>query len=255
MSNVLTRTQICCLPLSCLATILVVTLPLTSYFHRIVYAICVVAAVGIVGSQYALMPSAITEAFGEKYASINIGLVYMSTVSHSSINYLLLTFISSGDSRHRRSVCFSTVDRHIGLVWNDSSGRRLCSHRYYSMLLSFVSILLSFVSIVCSFDRFLDYIPFAKQSTIETQKKVFYGNKRKQKFWFNSIIKSFNYRLISEQNIKTKGNKSSDHSEATTGVFNYSNTITISPITTRRTSIPRPSLFKSSDYIPEATRL
>jgi hypothetical protein len=68
------------MPLSCIATILVVTLPFTAYAHRIVYGIWVVAAVGIVGSQYALMPSAVTEAFGEKYASINIGLVYMSTV-------------------------------------------------------------------------------------------------------------------------------------------------------------------------------
>lgn len=76
----LTTYKICCIPLSCIASVLVVTLPLTAYTHRIVYAIWVVAAVGIVGSQYALMPSAVTEAFGEKYASINIGLVYMSTV-------------------------------------------------------------------------------------------------------------------------------------------------------------------------------
>ncbi|CAG2112820.1 unnamed protein product [Medioppia subpectinata] len=76
----MTTYKICCLPLSCLATILVVALPLTPYTHRMVYAVCVVCAVGIVGSQYALMPSAITEAFGERFASINIGLVYMSTV-------------------------------------------------------------------------------------------------------------------------------------------------------------------------------
>lgn len=63
-----------------MATILVVTLPFTSYTHHIVYAVWVVSAVGIIGSQYALMPSAVTEAFGERYASINIGLVYMSTV-------------------------------------------------------------------------------------------------------------------------------------------------------------------------------
>ncbi|XP_054169235.1 oxalate:formate antiporter-like [Oppia nitens] len=76
----LTTYKICCIPLSCLATILVVALPLTPYAHRMVYAVCMVAAVGIVGSQYALMPSAVSEAFGEKFASINIGLVYMSTV-------------------------------------------------------------------------------------------------------------------------------------------------------------------------------
>lgn len=44
-----------------------------------------VAAIGLVGSQYALMPSAVGEAFGERYASINIGLVYMSTVSVQTV--------------------------------------------------------------------------------------------------------------------------------------------------------------------------
>jgi hypothetical protein len=95
----------------------VVTLPLTSYAHRIVYGIWVVAAVGIIGSQYALMPSAVTEAFGEKYASINIGLVYMSTVrllTHQlfafNINFISVQFDSLGDIRHRWSVCFPTID-------------------------------------------------------------------------------------------------------------------------------------------------
>ncbi|RWS11378.1 vacuolar protein-sorting-associated protein 25-like protein, partial [Dinothrombium tinctorium] len=69
----------CCVPMSGAAAILVCTLILTTKAHPLVYAVWIVIAVSIVGSQYALMPSAVTEYFGEKYASINIGLVYMST--------------------------------------------------------------------------------------------------------------------------------------------------------------------------------
>lgn len=64
-----------------MSTVLIASLPFSSMAHPLVYSITVVAAVGIIGSQYALMPSAVTDTFGEKYASMNIGLVYMSTVS------------------------------------------------------------------------------------------------------------------------------------------------------------------------------
>ncbi|RWS26134.1 vacuolar protein-sorting-associated protein 25-like protein [Leptotrombidium deliense] len=70
----------CCIPLSAIATVLVSTLIFTTEFHPLFYAAWIVISVSITGSQYALMPSAVTEYFGERYASINIGLVYMSTV-------------------------------------------------------------------------------------------------------------------------------------------------------------------------------
>lgn len=54
-----------------------------------------VSAIGIVGSQYALMPSAVGEAFGERYASINIGLVYMSTVLRRFSFFFFLSFFLS----------------------------------------------------------------------------------------------------------------------------------------------------------------
>jgi len=69
--------------MSGIATVLLVTLPLSIQAHPICYATFVVISTGIIGSQYALMPSAITDYFGVQYASINIGIVYMATVSTS----------------------------------------------------------------------------------------------------------------------------------------------------------------------------
>ncbi|XP_074594923.1 apicoplast pyruvate carrier 1-like [Brevipalpus obovatus] len=69
-----------CIPLSAISTILIFALPYTSMMDPIVYAVCAVTVIGLTGSQYALMPSAVTDTFGEKYASMNMGLVYMSTV-------------------------------------------------------------------------------------------------------------------------------------------------------------------------------
>lgn len=68
------------IPLSGIAMLSVSLMPLTRYLDKIFYGISVVLAVGSIGSQYALMPSAAQDSFGDKYASINIGFVYMSTV-------------------------------------------------------------------------------------------------------------------------------------------------------------------------------
>lgn len=46
------------------------------------------------GSQYALMPSAAQDSFGDKYASINIGFVYMSTVIATVSSALLSQYLT-----------------------------------------------------------------------------------------------------------------------------------------------------------------
>lgn len=68
------------IPLSGITMLFVCLMPLTRHMDKLFYGISVVLAVGAVGSQYALMPSAAQDSFGDKYASINIGFVYMSTV-------------------------------------------------------------------------------------------------------------------------------------------------------------------------------
>lgn len=73
------------MPLSGAATILIVFIPLTTGLHPLFYSTFMIFAIGLVGSQYAIMPSAITDTFGEIYASENIGYVYYSTVSSSSV--------------------------------------------------------------------------------------------------------------------------------------------------------------------------
>lgn len=69
------------MPLSGAATILIVFIPFTTGLHPLFYSTFMIFAIGLVGSQYAIMPSAITDSFGEIYASENIGYVYYSTVS------------------------------------------------------------------------------------------------------------------------------------------------------------------------------
>lgn len=79
------------IPLSAITMLFISIMPLTKYFDsKLFYAIAVVLAVGGVGSQYALMPSAAQDSFGDKYASINIGFVYMSTVI-ATVSSALLT--------------------------------------------------------------------------------------------------------------------------------------------------------------------
>jgi MFS family permease len=68
------------IPLSATTMLSVALMPLTRHMNKLYYGVSVVVAVGAVGSQYALMPSAAQDSFGDKYASINIGFVYMSTV-------------------------------------------------------------------------------------------------------------------------------------------------------------------------------
>lgn len=71
------------MPLSGAATLLILLIPLTVDLHPFFYSTFMIFAIGLVGSQYAIMPSAITDTFGEIYASENIGYVYYSTVSWS----------------------------------------------------------------------------------------------------------------------------------------------------------------------------
>ena len=61
------------------------------------------------------------------------------------------------------------------------------------------------------------------------------------------------YRLISEENLKTNEKKNFDDFRCSGTV--YYNNYAISAIPTRRTSIPKPSLYKTCDFIPEATHL
>lgn len=71
-----------------------------------VYAICAVTVIGLTGSQYALMPSAVTDTFGEKYASMNMGLVYMSTVRI----FIAQNFVTIHDSGSDMILClFSPI--------------------------------------------------------------------------------------------------------------------------------------------------
>lgn len=83
------------IPLSATTMIFISLMPFTKYFDKIFYGISVVLAVGGVGSQYALMPSAAQDSFGIKYASINIGFVYMSTVIATVSSALLSQNLTS----------------------------------------------------------------------------------------------------------------------------------------------------------------
>lgn len=65
-------------------------MPMSQNFPKLYYGSAVLLAVGSVGSQYALMPSAVQDCFGDKHASINIGLVYVSM----TVSTLLGTFLS-----------------------------------------------------------------------------------------------------------------------------------------------------------------
>lgn len=83
------------IPLSATTMIFIAFMPLTRYLDKVFYGIAVVLAVGGVGSQYALMPSAAQDSFGVKYASINIGFVYMSTVVATVSSALLSQHLTS----------------------------------------------------------------------------------------------------------------------------------------------------------------
>lgn len=83
------------IPLSGLTLTFILLLPLTKYLRKISYGIAIVLAVGGVGSQYGLMPSAAQDSFGDKYASVNIGFVYMSTVIATVSSALLSQHLTS----------------------------------------------------------------------------------------------------------------------------------------------------------------
>ena len=84
------------IPLSALTMLSISLMPLARFStDGTFYGIAVVLAVGAVGSQYALMPSAAQDSFGDKYASINIGFVYMSTVVATVSSALLSQNLTS----------------------------------------------------------------------------------------------------------------------------------------------------------------
>lgn len=84
------------IPLSAITMLSISLMPLTKFLdNRTLYATSVILAVGGVGSQYALMPSAAQDSFGDKYASINIGFVYMSTVIATVSSALLSQYLTS----------------------------------------------------------------------------------------------------------------------------------------------------------------
>jgi len=83
------------IPLSAITMLSVSLMPATRYLNKFFYGSTVVLAVGAVGSQYALMPSAAQDSFGDKYAGINIGFVYMSTVIATVSSALLSQHLTS----------------------------------------------------------------------------------------------------------------------------------------------------------------
>lgn len=83
------------IPLSALTMMSISLMPATRYFNKYFYGAAVVLAVGGVGSQYGLMPSTAQDSFGDKYASINIGFVYMSTVIATVSSALLSQHLTS----------------------------------------------------------------------------------------------------------------------------------------------------------------
>lgn len=83
------------IPLSAITMLSVSMMPMTRFFNKFLYGASVVLAVGAVGSQYALMPSAAQDSFGDKYAGINIGFVYMSTVIATVSSALLSQHLTS----------------------------------------------------------------------------------------------------------------------------------------------------------------
>lgn len=101
------------IPLSATTLIFISLMPLTRYFDKTFYGISVVLAVGGVGSQYALMPSAAQDSFGVKYASTNIGFVYMSTVVATVSSALLsqnLTSLIGWDGMIWMIASFAAID-------------------------------------------------------------------------------------------------------------------------------------------------
>lgn len=83
------------IPLSAITLTFILLMPLTRYLRKMSYGIAIILAVGGVGSQYALMPSAAQDSFGDKYASVNIGFVYMSTVVATVSSALLSQNLTS----------------------------------------------------------------------------------------------------------------------------------------------------------------
>lgn len=83
------------IPLSAITMLFITLMPLTRHFNKLLYGSAVVLAVGAVGSQYALLPPAAQDSFGDKYASINIGFVYMSTVIATVSSALLSQYLTS----------------------------------------------------------------------------------------------------------------------------------------------------------------
>lgn len=82
--------------LSLASMIFVPSMILTSYLDsEILYGIAVVLSVGSVGSEYALMLSATQDSFGDRWASLNIGFVYMSSVVASVSSALLSQHLAS----------------------------------------------------------------------------------------------------------------------------------------------------------------
>lgn len=70
-------------------------MPTTQNLDKLFYGSAVLLAIGSVGSQYALMPSAAQDCFGNKYASINIGFVYMSMVISTFAGTFLSHYFTS----------------------------------------------------------------------------------------------------------------------------------------------------------------
>lgn len=77
------------IPLSMTTLLFIALMPMTQNLNKLFYGTAVLLSVGSVGSQYALMPSAAQDCFGDKYASINIGFVYMSMVISTLAGTLL----------------------------------------------------------------------------------------------------------------------------------------------------------------------
>lgn len=120
------------LPLSAITMMSISMMPLTKDLSKILYGIAVVLAVGGVGSQYALMPSAAQDSFGDKYASINIGFVYMSTVVATVSSALLtqnLTSLIGWDAMILLIAGFSLID-FISTFFMPSDPHKRLEQRY-----------------------------------------------------------------------------------------------------------------------------
>lgn len=116
------------IPLASTTLLSIFLMPLTQNLNKYFYGTMILLSVGSVGSQYALMPSAAQDCFGDKYASINIGLVYMSM--------LISTLVGTFFSHHFTSIigwegmiyvlaAFSTVDLLATLCLPSKPAERL----------------------------------------------------------------------------------------------------------------------------------